>query len=267
VTAVAAADTFDLSGSSATPMSRLARVEVRKALDTRAGFWFSLAIIALVVVVEVIYSFAAKDDQKNFNDYLPVVGGTLGYFMPILIVMLVTGEASQRNGLVTFTLEPRRWRIVVAKFLAGAALAVGLMVVTLVLGVLGTLFGAVTGGSPSWSVDRVTIVDGFIVANALGFLVGFAVAMLLMNTAGAIVGYFVFKFIVPVAAGILGALSSGFHDLAPWIEFNTAQSNALFSGDGVPSAEQWGQLVVSGTIWLVIPLVIGIRRLLRIEFK
>ena len=46
----------------------------------------------------------------------------LGYFLPILIIMLVTSEASQRNGLVTFTLEPRRSRVVVAKFIAGVAL-------------------------------------------------------------------------------------------------------------------------------------------------
>ena len=39
--------TLDLSGTSQVPMSRLARVEFRKSLDTRAGRWFAFSIIAL----------------------------------------------------------------------------------------------------------------------------------------------------------------------------------------------------------------------------
>ena len=109
-------------------MVRHAQVELRKALDTRAGLWFTISILALVLVVQVIYAFAAPDDPKDYGDFLGVAGGVLGYFMPILIIMLVTSEASQRNGLVTFTLEPRRSRVVVAKFLAGFALAVAVMV-------------------------------------------------------------------------------------------------------------------------------------------
>ena len=87
-----------------------------------------------------------------------------------------------------------------------------------------------------------------------------------MNTPAAIVGYFVYSLILPIAVGILGSLSSGFEKAAPWFEFNTAQT-PLFSGDYTPTGEQWAQLATSGTIWLVIPLVLGIARLLRIEFK
>ena len=66
----------------------------------------------------------------------------LGYFLPIIIIMLVTSEASQRNGLVTFTLEPKRSRVVVAKFVAGLLLAAAVMVLAFLLAVLGTLLGA-----------------------------------------------------------------------------------------------------------------------------
>jgi hypothetical protein len=54
--------------------------------------------------------------------------------------------------------------------------------------------------------------------------------------------------------------------VAPWIEFNTAQE-PLFTGDYQPTGEEWAQIAVAGTIWLIIPLVLGIQRLLRIEFK
>jgi ABC-2 type transport system permease protein len=258
--------TLDVSATHQTPMSRLTRVEVRKALDTRAGFWFTLSILALVLVVVVIYAFAAPDTDKNYSDFMPVAGGVLGYFLPILIIMLVTSEASQRNGLVTFTLEPRRSRVVVAKFLAGLALTVAVMAIALVIAAIGTALGAATGGSPDWSVDGKLFLNGFVIANLIGVLVGFAIGMLLMSTPGAIVGYFAYTLILPIAVGILGALVSSFEDIAPWIEFNTAQS-PLISGDYTPTGEEWAQILVTGFIWLVLPLAAGIYRLLRIEFK
>jgi ABC-2 type transport system permease protein len=258
--------TLDFSSTSQVSMATLARVEFRKALDTRAGRWLVIGILSMVVVVEVIYSFAAPDEDKNLQDYIQIPGGILGYFLPIIIIMLVTSEQSQRNGLVTFTLEPRRPRIVVAKFIAGVALAGVVMALSFALALAGTLLGAVTGASPTWSVDGNLVFNGFILSNLIGVLIGFAIAMLIMNTAGAIVAYFVYSLILPIAVGILGALVESFEDFAPWIEFNTAQT-PLFQGDFTPTAEQWAQIATSGTIWLVVPLMLGIWRLMRIEFK
>lgn len=258
--------TFDLASTPQTPMTRLAKVEIRKALDTRAGRWLVIAILALVVVVEVIYSFAAPDDSKGLQDYLQIPGAIFGYFLPIIIIMLTTSESSQRNGLVTFTLEPRRSRVVLAKFLAGIALAVGVMVLGFVLAVLGTLLGAATGGDTSWSLDSGIIFNALILSNLIGIFIGFALAMLIMNTPGAIVAYFAYTLILPTAVAILSALSSTFEDIAPWIEFNTAQT-PLISGDFSPTGEEWAQILTAGIIWLVVPLAVGIWRLLRIEFK
>ena len=176
---------LDVSGTPHVPMSRLAKVEFRKALDTRAGRWFVISILALVVVVEVIYAFAANDDDKNFQDFVRIGGFVLGYFLPIIIIMLVTSEASQRNGLVTFTLEPKRSRVVVAKFIAGvAAGAARAGRWPSCWPLLGTLFGIVTGASPEWSLDGNLMFNGFVLSNLIGVFIGFAIAMLIMNTAG-----------------------------------------------------------------------------------
>ena len=212
-----------------------------------------------------IYALAAGDVDKDYEDFLSIGGFVLGYFLPILIIMLVTSESSQRNGLVTFALEPRRSRIVVAKLLAGLMLAACVMVLAALMAVLATLFGSLTGGTPEWGVDGNLLFNGFVLANVIGVLVGFAIATLLMNTPGAIVGYFVYTFILPTAVGILSALSDGFEKVAPWVDFNTAQV-PLFEGDYVPDGEELAQLLVTGTIWLH-PLFLGIQRLLRIEFK
>ncbi len=258
--------TLDLGATQQVPMGRLATVELRKALDTRAGRWFTISILALVLIVQVIYAFAAPETDQGYGDLLSVAGGVLGYFLPILIIMLVTAETSQRTGLVTFTLEPRRPRVVLAKFIAGFILAAAVMVLAALIAVAGTLLCLALGAESDWSVDGNLLFNGFVLANLIGVLIGFAIATLLMNTPAAIVGYFAYSLILPIAVGILGALSPGFADVAPWIEFNTAQT-PLFTGDYTPTGEEWAQIAVSGTIWLVIPLTLGIARLLRIEFK
>ncbi len=258
--------TIDYSGTSHVPMARLAKVEIRKALDTRAGRWLVIGILGLVVVIEVIYSLAADNTEKNLQDYIQIPGFTLGYFLPIVIIMLVTSESSQRNGLVTFTLEPKRSRIVSAKFLAGIALALGVMALAVVLAVLGNLLGIATGGEGSWHLDGGLVFYALFLSNMIGIFIGFALSMLIMNTAGAIVAYFAYTLILPTAVGILSAISDTFEKIGPWIEFNTAQS-PLISSPYSPTGEEWAQIGTSGAIWLLLPLVLGIWRLLRIEFK
>jgi ABC-2 type transport system permease protein len=257
---------LDISDTPPTPLSRLVRVEFRKAIDTRAGFWFATSIVGLVLVVLTIFTLVAPDGEKNFKDLLTVAGGALSYFLPILIIMLVTSEQSQRNGLVTFTLEPKRSRVVLAKFIAGVLLSAVVMVLATVLAVVFTALAALAGASPEWSVDANLLFNGFVLGNLIGIFVGFALAMLLMNTPAGIVSYFAYSLILPIAVGILSALSETFNDIAPWVEFNTAQT-PLFTGDYQPSGEEWAQIATTGFIWLVIPLTLGIYRLLRIEFK
>jgi ABC-type transport system involved in multi-copper enzyme maturation permease subunit len=247
-------------------MSRLALVEFRKSLDTRAGRWFTFSIIALCLVVVTIVAFVVDDPDRDYIDLLGVAGAVLGSFLPILIIMLVTAEATQRTGLVTFTLEPQRSRVVAAKFIAGVALGVAVMIIAALMAVVGTLLGTIDGSSPDWSLDANLVFNGFVLSNLIGIFIGFAIGMLLMNTAAGIVAYFVYSLILPTVVGFLGVFSAGFEKVAPWIELNTAQT-PLFTGDYKPTGEEWAQIATAGTIWLILPLALGIWRLMRIEFK
>lgn len=254
-------ETLDVSGTPAVPFTRLVGVEVRKALDTRAGRWFSGSIVLLSLAVVVIYAFAAPEDSRDFGDVITVAGGVLGYFLPILLILMVTSEWSQRTGLTTFTLEPHRGRVVAAKLCAGLLLGAGLIVIAMAVAAVGTVIG---GGG--WSITADVLVKGFLVANLIGILTGFAIGMLLMNSPAAIVAYFIYSLVLPIAVGILGSFQQWFADLAPWIEFNTAQG-LMFQDEGAPSGELLAQLLVSGTIWLVVPFLLGLLRLLRAEPK
>lgn len=252
---------LDVSDTSAVPFRRLVAVELRKALDTRAGRWFTGSILLLDIVVVLIFVIAAPDSATNFGGVLGVAGTVLGYFLPILLILMITSEWSQRTGLVTFTLEPHRGRVVGAKFCAGLILGGALIVVAALVAVLGTL---ISGGE--WSVDSGVLVNGFIVSNLIGIMLGFAIGMLLMNTPAAIVTYFVYTLVLPTAVGILAAFQEWFADLAPWVEFNTAQAS-LFVGDPMPTGKEFAQLLVTGTVWLLIPFAVGLWRLLRAEPK
>ncbi len=250
----------------AVPLTRLVGVELRKSLDTRAGRWFSISILALCAVVMLILAFLVEPGNQDFSFFLSAMGGTLGYFLPIIAIMLVTSEWSQRTALVTFSLEPRRSRVVTAKLAAGLILSVGVLLLSMVLAAIGAgLASGVRGVDVSWSVDGRELFT-FFVTNIIVVLIGFAFAMLLMNTPAAIVAYFVYSLVLPIVVGIVGALIEWFGDLAPWIEFNTAQV-PLFTGDGTPTGQEWAQIVTSGVIWLVLPLTLGIIRLLRAEVK
>ena len=151
-----------------------------------------ISIVALCLVVVTIYAFVAPDGEKDYVDFLGIAGAVLGSFLPILIIMLVTTEASQRTGLVTFTLEPRRSRVVIAKFIAGVVLGVAVMILAAAMAVIGTLLGTLGGSSADWSLDGNLAFNGFVLANLIGIFIGFAIGMLLMNTAAAIVAYFVY---------------------------------------------------------------------------
>jgi uncharacterized membrane protein HdeD (DUF308 family) len=132
------------------------------------------------------------------------------------------------------------------------------------VGALGNLVGAALNGvDPSWDMGFLDMVL-IMLAQVLGLLVGFMLGVLFRNSAGALVAYFVYAFVLPGVFGILAATQKWFREVQPWIDFNFAQ-NKLF--DAPVSAQEWANLATAGAIWLLIPLAIGLRIVLRSEVK
>jgi hypothetical protein len=96
-------------------------------------------------------------------------------------------------------------------------------------------------------------------------LTGFALAALLLNTAAAIVIFFIYSYVLPGLIALGAHYMDWFDKLAPWIDFNSAQGQLYELSD--MTGKEWAHLAVSGIIWLVIPLAIGLRRILRAEVK
>ncbi len=252
------------TASARIPLSRLVGVELRKMFDTRSGFWLMASILITSVLATAAIIVFAPDDQQTYDNFAAAVGIPMTVILPIIGILAVTSEWSQRSGLTTFTLVPHRGRVLWAKFIAAVGVGVAAMFVALVVGALGTLVGSlVTGLDPVWNVS-VTEFGLIVLGSVLGMLFGFMLGVLIRNSAGAIVAYFVYSLVLPPLVQLLAVNAKWFADVQPWIDYADAR-NVLFNGS--VTSEQWQHLAVSGTIWFLLPLAIGLVIVRRAEVK
>ena len=264
--APAAPRTLDVSGTAPIPLTRLVRVELRKMFDTRAGLWLMISIAALTALVLVIMLAVviSQDVVAEFSGFTAGMNTPMGILLPVLGIMAVTSEWSQRTAMVSFTLEPFRGRLVAAKFAATVLIAVAAIIVGMALAVLANLLYGVLSDHPVvWDVG-VADIFYFFLLHLFGMATGFAFGTLLLNTPAAIVIYFVYSFVLPGLFELGAQLIGWFGDLRPWIDFADAQTPLM---EGSVSGQEWAYLAVSGLIWLVLPLVLGVWRVLRAEVK
>ena len=246
------------------PLRRIVKVELRKSFDTRAGFWLLMSIgIAAILATSAVLLFA-PDDQIIYDNFTAAIGFPIAVILPMVAILSVTGEWSQRSGLTTFTLAPHRGRVVLAKGIVAVSIAVASMLLAFAVGAVGNVVGsAITGVDTVWGIGWAAALN-IVLGNILGLLVGFMLGVLIRNSAGAIVAYFVYSLLVPTLTAVLAETQQWFRDLQPWVDFNYTQA-ALFNG--ALSNEQWAQLGVTSLAWLVAPLALGLWMLMRSEIK
>jgi ABC-2 type transport system permease protein len=252
---------IDRSQISRPSMLRLTRVEMRKMVDTRAGFWLVLIIAGLSALIVTISIFAGPDSDRTFYGFFQGTLFPVSLILPVLGILLVTTEWSQRTALATFGLVPIRLRIAVAKFLAGACYAVLSIATSLLVSVIGygiALAMDRTDGT-DWSIEG-TAIAGALLFQLLGVVSGVAFGMLLMNTPAAIVLFF----LLPTALAIAGALITALSDVIQWLDFQAASISLV---DNSMTSETWQHLATASLLWIVAPMIAGSVRLVRRELK
>lgn len=248
------------------PMSRLAGVELRKMFDTRSGFWLMASIAATAVIATGAVILYAPDEELTYASFGSAVGFPTAVILPMVAILSVTSEWSQRSGLTTFTLVPHRGRVVLAKAAAAIGIGVASMLLAFAIGAIGNVVGTAITGTPTvWDVSLADAAH-IVLGNVLGLMGGFAIGVLLRSSAAALVAYFVISFVQPTLLMLLATRQAGFQDLQPWVDVNAAQS-ALFSIGSPVTGQEWAQLAVTEAVWLALPLVIGLRLVLRSEIK
>jgi ABC-2 type transport system permease protein len=246
------------------PFGRLVSVELRKMFDTRSGFWLMMSIAILAVVATAAFILFAPDSELSYEAFASAVGFPMAVILPVIAVLSVTSEWTQRTGLATFTFVPRRGRVIGAKLVVAIVVGVVSMLVAAAIGAVGNVAGsAIAGVDVVWDVS-VAQLAMIVLANELGLLMGFMLGVLLRSSPAAIVGYFVYGFVLTALTELLAASQEWFADIRGWVDFNYAQG-ALFEGS--VSGEQWANLAVTSFVWLAIPLAIGLRLVMRSEVK
>lgn len=241
----------------AIPLARLTRVELRKLVDTRAGAWL-LAVTALAAVAtSLIELFFAHDGDQTFTGFFEFGLVPASYLLPVLGILSMTGEWSQRTALTTFTLTPARGRVITAKLLGGVLIALATTAVTAGLCALFNLVGHAMGGDGGWTGAPILIWHSAL-AQVLYVLMGLGFGALLLNSPFAIVSFLV----LPNLWAVLGGTIHALHKVDGWLDLSTTMG-AL--GDGDATAGQFARLGVSVAVWIALPLVAGSIRVLRRE--
>lgn len=237
---------------------RLVAVELRKAVDTRAGRWLLISIGVITLLWDLFW-LGLPQEAHTVTAFLAAPAILQKPLLGILGILLATSEWSQRTGMVTFTLVPKRGLTILAKVVAALLLA------TLAFGVallIAALLAAVSGSSDPWDLPVGTLGQAYL-GTLISTFQGVAFGLLLLNTPAAIVVYLMASTVVAAVTGLVDAL----RDVAPWVDFSGAMSPLVDEVPGALTAEQWGHLLTATTIWFVIPFAIGIWRVLNAEVK
>ncbi|MET8230279.1 ABC transporter permease [Micromonospora sp. NPDC005298] len=237
---------------------RLTAVELRKLVDTRAGRWLLITIglvTAAIVTLQLIY--ARDADQTFLNFFVPSLL-PVSVLLPVLGILSITSEWSQRTALTTYALVPRRERVVAAKLIAVSLTALASVLTSLAVAAVGTSVASASGGAGTWQLDGSLIVNAAIL-QVTSVLMGAAFGLLLLNPPLAIVGYL----LLPTIWGVLGEMVRPLRGPAGWLDTSRTME-PLFSSDAL-TGEQWGRIVVSLLAWMVLPLAAGLFRTLRRE--
>jgi hypothetical protein len=245
------------------PVTRLVTIELRKMFDTRSGFWMLVSIGVLSVIATGAVLVFAPDSAVTYESFATAIGFPMSVILPMIAILAVTSEWSQRSGLTTFTLVPSRGRVIGAKACATFAVGVGSMAVAFAVGALGNLVGSRLAGTDTvWDIPWSTAPQ-IVLGNLVGMAIGFTLGVVLRSSAAAIVGYFVVSLVMPGILVLLAQVRSWFEELQPWIDWNETQV-ALFEG-ATDTGEEWAMLGSTTLIWIVLPLVVGLLSLRRSE--
>jgi ABC-2 type transport system permease protein len=237
------------------PMPRLTAVELRKMTDTRSGFWLALVVVAITVLLAVIVGLVGHESDKTLRSMLNLAVQPASVLLPVMGVLLVTSEWSQRTTLITFSLVPHRSRVVAAKYVASVLLSLAALVVAFAVALAGTAIAA-PDVADVWALPVALLVQ-IVVVLTTGMMGGVAFGAVALASAPAIVALFV----LPVVTGALGAIHA-LEGVARWIDPTHTLAPMT---EHVMSATEWAQAGTTLAVWLALPMLVGLWRIARSE--
>lgn len=255
-------DTVDITASRPTRVLfvNLVRVEARKIVDTRAGRALMVAIVLAATAAAALIMLTTPRGELSWKALTDASAVPLTLLLPIMGVVAATAEWSQRTALTTFVLEPRRLRVGLAKCVAALLVAVATTVAALALGAIVNVVGIVAGdGTTSWTLPIAPLAGGLLML-LIGVAQGVAFGLALGRSAPAIVALF----LVPTVWTVASTVVSAIRPVVPWLDL---WGTSAILPTGTMHGLDWLHLATASAVWVGLPLVVGLVRLRRHEFK
>jgi hypothetical protein len=236
---------------------KLVAIELRKSVNTRSGRFLILGILALAIAALGWKLTHLSDGTQSFDDYLAAASTGVLLILPVIGVMAMTSEWTQRTALTTFTLSPRRIRVQFAKFASAIVLSAVVLSVTAVLALAATAIGGAVDGAGASYAGIGGALAGAYLSTALNVVMGAAFGAVIAQTAVAILVFFV----APTAWALAGPAL--FKDNANWLD--------VFGAFGrIAERDLHGMVPETLTaigVWVVLPAIAGLWASSRREVK
>jgi hypothetical protein len=236
---------------------RLVRIELRKTVDTRSGRLLLAGIVALSLLILGWQLTHLTAGPLAFGDVLDAAIVPVDLILPVVGILAMTSEWTQRTALTTFTLSPRRIPVLAAKLVAALTIATVMVAVVVALAFAATALGGLLGGDGATYHSALRDIGGTAIADGLNLLMAAGFGLVTMQTAAGVLGYY-----VAPTAWALGATEL-LHGNAKWLDiFTTFDNLSRFDVSGHVL-----QTVTSIGFWIVLPVTVGLVLANRREVK
>ncbi|MFN8053051.1 MAG: hypothetical protein U0Q22_16515 [Acidimicrobiales bacterium] len=234
---------------------RLLGVEIRKSTDTRSSRVLLGGVLALFVFV-LVWKLTHGEIPVSFENYGAAVATIAGFFAPIVGLLAMTSEWTQRTALTTFTLAPRRLPVIAAKLVGAIVVSLATLAVGIAMAYGATALGGAIHGHATYA-HALTDIRASVILTVLQVVMASAFGALTAHTASALVITLMAPTIwAQVSPELLGRN-------APWFDVFRAYDR-LYS---THPFDHLGQTLTAVALWVVLPAAIGIARCVRREVK
>lgn len=233
-------------------LARLTAVELRKMVNTRSGFWVLVAVTVMTLIVALISVTNHGGRGATYTHVFHDASLPSAYLLPVVGILLICAEWTQRTTLTTFALVPVRRRAIFAKLIASLLVSAGALFVSLAVSILlAAAFGHVPNGPGS--IPVAVIGQGWLYLSA-GMLMGLAFGAAFLTSAPAIVAFLLLPTVWDAVVGRVNSLA----DIAVWLD--SAHTLAPLTLQPL-SALEWGHVGTTLALWIGVPLLAGLRRI------
>jgi ABC-2 type transport system permease protein len=203
-------------------MTALIRAEWTKLFTTRVWLGLLLGACALAGGFAALFTGLAGQDSEDgpgipaigsadYEEVVFSVAANASVFLLILGIIGMTQEYRHRTATPTFLTTPRRGRVVAAKLLAYAAVAVPMALVVLAVTVTVVLaYAGTRGNAPALDAHNLRTLAASGLVLVVFTVIGVGVGALMRNQVGAIVGSLVYLNVIEPIVASIGAISGAY---------------------------------------------------------